>query len=271
MRIRRQRKRLGLTLDELSGRTLISKPYLSLIETGRVPNPPSDDKLRLLEQNLGFGKGDLLTQAHLQRTPHDVRGVLGKLLAKDESGGALVNLEVKPKSLAAGKKSDDPVQLGDVPEILRQWASNAVRELERTSGNAVPVINRMSSDYPKDFTSLPYAQTPADQYLACPDVTDPQAFAARVYGDSMTPRFEAGDIVIFAPSLAVREGDDCFVRFQDGQTTFRRIFFETDNENRTPMVRLQPRNERIRSAIVPRESIAGIHRAVFRYQRVDGE
>src|SRR3954469_19680095 len=91
-KIRRQRRRLGLTLDELAGRTSISKPYLSLIETGRVPNPPSDEKLRRLEQTLGFGAGQLLTQAHLQRTPRDVRAVLNKLLKgmkaeQDENGG----------------------------------------------------------------------------------------------------------------------------------------------------------------------------------------
>src|SRR5436309_14697762 len=79
-KLRRQRRRLGLTLDELAGRTGISKPYLSLIETGRVPNPPSDEKLRRLEQTLGFNPGQLLTQAHLQRTPRDVRAVLNRLL-----------------------------------------------------------------------------------------------------------------------------------------------------------------------------------------------
>src|SRR5678816_663157 len=79
-RLRRQRRRLGLTLDELAGRTGISKPYLSLIETGRVPNPPSDEKLRKLEQTLGFTAGELLTQAHLQRTPRDVRAMLQKLI-----------------------------------------------------------------------------------------------------------------------------------------------------------------------------------------------
>src|SRR5947209_3261051 len=83
-KIRRQRRRLGLTLDELSGKTGISKPYLSLIETGRVPNPPSDEKLRRLEQVLGFAPGELLSQAHLQRTPRDVRAVLQKLI---EQGG----------------------------------------------------------------------------------------------------------------------------------------------------------------------------------------
>src|SRR5213083_2877590 len=81
VKLRRQRRRLGLTLDELAGRTGISKPYLSLIETGRVPNPPSDEKLRRLEQTLGFGAGELITQAHLQRTPRDVRAVLQKLIS----------------------------------------------------------------------------------------------------------------------------------------------------------------------------------------------
>src|SRR5213082_2178970 len=80
-KLRRQRRRLGLTLDELAGRTGISKPYLSLIETGRVPNPPSDEKLRRLELTLGFVPGELVTQAHLHRTPRDVRAVLSRLLS----------------------------------------------------------------------------------------------------------------------------------------------------------------------------------------------
>src|SRR3954452_10903023 len=86
VKLRRQRRRLGLTLDELAGRTGISKPYLSLIETGRVPNPPSDEKLRRLEQTLGFPSRELVTQAHLHRTPRDVRDMLQKLLtAKNEN------------------------------------------------------------------------------------------------------------------------------------------------------------------------------------------
>src|ERR671913_1330515 len=88
-KLRRQRRRLGFTLEELAGKTSISKPYLSLIETGRVPNPPSDEKLRRLEQVLGFKTGELVSQAHLQRTPGDVRAMLTRLLKNrgdDDSG-----------------------------------------------------------------------------------------------------------------------------------------------------------------------------------------
>src|SRR6476619_4358833 len=81
-KLRRQRRRLGLTLDELAGRTSISKPYLSLIATGREPNPPIDEKLRRLEQTLGSTPGELITQAHLHRTPRDVRVALQRLIAE---------------------------------------------------------------------------------------------------------------------------------------------------------------------------------------------
>src|SRR6266581_1743964 len=85
VKLRRKRLRLGLTLEELAGRTGISKPYLSLIETGRVMNPPSDQKLRKLEQALDFKAGELLTQAHLQRTPRDVRAVLNRLMEEGKA------------------------------------------------------------------------------------------------------------------------------------------------------------------------------------------
>ena len=75
-KVRKQCRRLGLTLDELSGRTGISKPYLSLIETGRILNPPSDEKLSRLEQTLGIEAGELIRQAHLLRT----RAMCGRCL-----------------------------------------------------------------------------------------------------------------------------------------------------------------------------------------------
>src|SRR5215475_6691989 len=102
-KLRRKRLRLGLTLDELAGRTGISKPYLSLIETGRVPNPPSDEKLRRLEQTLGFPPGELVTQAHLQRTPKDVRAVLQKLLSQGARGEGQGAREEKDKSKEAAE------------------------------------------------------------------------------------------------------------------------------------------------------------------------
>src|SRR5205085_11566183 len=146
-KLRRQRRRLGLTLDELAGRTGISKPYLSLIETGRVPNPPSDEKLRRLEQSLGFTAGELLTQAHLQRTPRDVRAVLAKLIEGAGKGSGSAN---------GASASSDPIDLDDVylSGVLQELVEKSAGNVEQVATNAVPVINRVSAGYPKDFTDL---------------------------------------------------------------------------------------------------------------------
>ena len=132
------------------------------------------------------------------------------------------------------------------------------------------MINRVSAGYPKDFTDLSYPPRVADHYVSCPDVQDRDAFAARVFGDSMTPKYREGDVVIFSPALPPRDGDDCFVRFADGQTTFKRVFFESA-EKGASVLRLQPRNERYRPQVVPSQNVTGLYRAVYRYQRVDEE
>ena len=271
--LRRRRRRLGLTLDELAGRTSISKPYLSLIETGRVPNPPSDEKLRRLEQTLGFTPGELITQAHLHRTPRDVRVVLQKLMQEQgakgegrEKNGAVAAAAIAPHANGEAINLDDAYLSGVLQELVERSAGN----VERVATNAVPVINRVSAGYPKDFTDLSYPRGVADDYVGCPDLHDENAFAARVHGDSMTPKYREGDIVIFSPGKSPKNGDDCFVRFQDGHTTFKRVFFESDDKG-NPTLRLQPRNEKYRPQVIASVDVTGLYKAVFKYQRVDEE
>ena len=273
-RLRRQRRRLGLTLDELAGRTGISKPYLSLIETGRVPNPPSDEKLRRLEQSLGFPTGELLTQAHLHRTPKDVRAMLARLL---EGQGARGKMEAKAAAggiaLAPDPSPLAPVNLDEayLSGVLHQFVEASSENVERVSTNSVPVINRVSAGYPQDFTDLNYPKGVADDYVGCPDLQgDKDAFAARVHGDSMTPKYRQGDIVIFSPAAAPKSGDDCFVRFADGHTTFKRVFFESDPKGQA-VIRLQPRNEKYRPQVIASTDVSGLYKALFRYERVDGD
>lgn len=275
-KLRRQRRRLGLTLDELAGRTGISKPYLSLIETGRVTNPPSDEKLRRLEQTLGFTAGELVGQAHLQRTPRDVRAMLHKLMegskarrhegTKGENGSG--DGTSPSVSLRAAVPPENDLDDAYLSGVLQDLVDKSAGNVEAVTTNAVPVVNRVSAGYPKDFTDLSYPKGVADDYVGCPDVHDKDAFAARVHGDSMQPKYRQDDIVIFSPALSPRNGDDCFVRFEDGHTTFKRVFFESD-ESGASVIRLQPRNEKYRAQSVPAEQITGLYKAVYRYQRVD--
>jgi repressor LexA len=257
-KIRKRRKERKLTLEAVSVKTGISKPYLSLIENGRLNNPPVDAKIQLLEQTLGFVPNELLSIAHYDKTPADVRDMLKNLLLQNKSSSS--STTSKPINL------DSLYRSGALHEFVDQRASNV--EIVRIK--PIPVINKVSAGYPKDFTDLSYPQGVADDYVSCPDVDDPSAFGARVQGDSMSPRYSPGDLVIFSPQAQVKSGDDCFIRFQDGNTTFKRAYFEK-NETEEPVIRLQPRNQKYRAQIVVNGEITGLYKAVYRYLPIGNE
>jgi repressor LexA len=196
----------------------------------------------------------LLHIAHLERMPSDVRGAYESREAE--------NIKLRQ---VLRKLTEKRSQSSEVKELLAQSGGDFKDgKSAMSAGRLVPIINKVTAGYPTDFNDLDYPVGIADDYVRCPDLHDPNAFAVRVVGDSMEPRFHEGDIVIFSPSLDDRNGDDCFVRFtMPHETTFKRVFFERDNK-----VRLQPRNERYSPTVIEGNRVDGIYRAVVRYERL---
>jgi len=252
--IREKREQLKLTLDEVSSRAGFSKPYLSTIETGKVKNPPSDQLLRKLERILKFEPGLLLHIAHLEGLPSDIRKQYESTEAENQKWRQLFR-ELKKKKTPASK----------LKILLARRELDTEKGLSSlAAGRMVPVINKVAAGYPSDFNDLDYPVGIADDYVRCPDLHDPNAFAVRVVGDSMEPKFREGDIVVFSPAAEVHNGDDCFIRFaMPHETAFKRVFFEPDNK-----VRLQPRNENYPPIIVNGKRINGLYRAVIKYERL---
>ncbi len=251
--IRNRREMLGLTQDQVAGRADISKPYLSNIETNRAKNPPTDGVLTRLEAALQMEEGDLLRLAQLERTPPAVRqehelleaelqkyrSVLKQLMdAREEQ-----NVETIDELMAQIEAADNITPLGD--------------------NTVVPVINKVTAGYPHHFTDLDYPPSVAQEYIRCPDLNDPQAFGARVVGDSMAPEFTEGDIVIFSPASAPTNGADCFVGFDDGETTFKRMY-----QDEPESIRLQPLNPSYPAQTVESRRVTGLWPAVARFQKL---
>jgi repressor LexA len=252
--IRKKREQLNLTLDEVSNRIGFSKPYLSTIETGKVKNPPSDELLTRLEKILEFEPGLLLHIAHIEGLPADVRQEYESAEAESQKWRQVIKNLIDKKANARR-----------LSKLLAESDLNIEQErLPLAAGRLVPVINKVSAGYPSDFNDLDYPVGIADDYIRCPDMHDPNAFAVRVVGDSMEPKFREGDIVIFSPAAEVHNGDDCFVRFaMPHETTFKRVFFESDNK-----IRLQPRNEKYSPTIVDGKRINGLYRAVVKHEKL---
>jgi transcriptional regulator with XRE-family HTH domain len=177
--LRQKREELGYTLDEVSNRIGFSKPYLSTIETGKVKNPPSDEVLTKLEKTLGFKTGTLLYLGHVEGLPSDIRQEWEAVHSENQKWREVA------KSLTDKKMG--PAQ---VKRLLSKRKLKTRQDKKPIpAGRQVPVINRVQAGYPRDFDDLDYPVGIADDYVRCPDVHDPNAFAVRVVGDSMEPTY----------------------------------------------------------------------------------
>jgi repressor LexA len=242
--IKQRRVDRDMTQDEVASKVNISKPYLSNIETGRAANPPAERIIRALERTLGFGKGELAHLAELMLTPPKVRQEFELLEGEVTKLRALV----KKLMSATGRR---PIGDSELDAMGRRAVGGSPTV---SAGPAIPIINKVVAGYPAYFTDMDYPPGVAEDYIRCPDVHDPQAFAARVVGDSMSPRYCEGDIVIFTPNRPAEPGNDCFVRFaEDGGTTFKRFYQDAENT-----IRLQPLNSKYPAETYPRERVTGL-------------
>jgi len=253
--VRNRREELGLTQEVVSAQVGISKPYLSNIETGRAKNPPSDGVLRSLERVINFRPGELVKLANLVRTPTEVRERYELFEAEIHKLRGVV----RDLRSGSGKNADANIDDFETPPAIE--ASTGVGF---SIGGVVPVINSVSAGYPHNFTDLEYPPGVADEYIRCPDIHDPQAFAARVVGDSMEPDYRQRDIVVFSPNTQPNNGDDCFVRMVEGEgTTFKRIYMDEEKS-----IRLQPLNQAYPARAIPREQITGLWPAILRIHHI---
>jgi phage repressor protein C with HTH and peptisase S24 domain len=210
---------------------------------------------------LEAGESGLAAAARWERTPGAVRRDVFELRERGRSGERLARL--LGEEARAGVSLDALYKSGALGALIERLSPT---KLEMESVRAVlpleiPLINKVAAGYPAGFTDLGYPARVADEYVRAPDVSDPDAFAARVVGDSMEPDYRAGDIVVFSPSVEVRSGMDCFVRLEpDHESTFKRVFFE--GEAGEEMIRIVALNTRYAERVVERERVAGLYAGV---------
>jgi phage repressor protein C with HTH and peptisase S24 domain len=315
----------------------VSDAYICTLETGKKP-APSDTVCTKLETALDVPHGTLLSVAHMERTPDDVRrkmqglemvielerelgeAVLGifadfEATLLDAAEGERVALDFyrvetlfrkKVQMLVAEKASKlSESEREKLTGALRAFTNNLVERLKDLHakvtpagvepkpgvdldkmlddgrlkrlaeaggsnvgkvhlgvGRPIPLINKVAAGYPTEFTDLDYPAGVADEYVYDPSISDPNAFAITVCGDSMEPIFREGDVVIVSPEAPVASGDYCFVRLApDNTTTFKQVYF--DNEKN---VRLQPLNSKYPPQLLKRNDAAAVYRAVRRQE-----
>lgn len=104
------------------------------------------------------------------------------------------------------------------------------------------------------------------EYLVRPDYlgADNQAYALKILGDSMAPRYEPGEKVAISPREPVAIGDDVIVQLREGDDhRIRLVLIKRLLRSNREFVELKQFNPE-RTFTVPRREIAHIHKVVSR-------
>ncbi|MFM9997045.1 MAG: helix-turn-helix domain-containing protein [Phycisphaerales bacterium] len=311
-----RRGALRMTLQQLAEAAGCARSYVWAIEHERRDHPPSDEVLTRIERALGLEAGRLIQAARWQATPRDVRREVTRLRSRECVVERLVELlrgsetarqrdsetggerEAKSEQGARWGGLDAAYRSGELRRLIDRISpegAGGAEALPLAAGlpREVPLINKVAAGYPREFTDLGYPARVADEYVRCPDLDDPDAFAARVVGDSMLPDYREGDIVVFSPARPVASGMDCFIRTEpDHESTFKRVYFEGEETERRrdgeterqrdsetarqggaigggdtggaggERIRLQPLNPAYPARVLEREQVAGLYAAV---------
>ena len=217
----------GLTAKELGEKIGVSQSYISLIE---------NDKRRI-------------------NVP-----LLGKIAAVFSLSLAQILSEANTVAEAGARAGVD---------LDKLYASGHLHSMADAAGNvapvtmrAIPVVSRVAAGDPAGFTDGEYPAGFAEEFVPSPaDIDDPNAFALRIYGDSMAPRFSNGDIVICSPHALPAEGDAVVAKVRGEETTCK--VFGLDDGN----IILSPVNAAYPTLIYPKAEVDWVYPVVICQRR----
>ena len=93
----------------------------------------------------------------------------------------------------------------------------------------LPVVGEVKGGDDGYLDEYQYPVGHGDGYIEFP-TTDPNAYALRVRGDSMHPRYRAGEFVVIEPNIEPQEGDDVIVICHNGKKMLKQLNWRRDGE-----------------------------------------
>ena len=127
----------------------------------------------------------------------------------------------------------------------------------------IPLLTRIPGGDAVEWSDGDYPAGFGEEFVDRGDVTDPNAFALIVDGDSMSPRINSGDIVIISPNSSVTNRSIAAIAFGNGERTLKTIIFLGDGK-----VLLKPENEKYEPILLDQKEIIFTWKVVERRERL---
>lgn len=205
-------------------------------------------RLKRLREASGLSQGALATAAGLKS-----QGTIGNIERETRGYGDSV--------------VDIARVLGVTPDYLRcsegaaQTESNVEPAPQIRPRKGVPVVGEVKGGDDGYLDELQYPVGHGDGTVDYP-TADPYAYALRVRGDSMHPRYRAGEFIVVEPSIEAMPGDDVVVALHDGRKLLKELNWERDGE-----VQLLSVNNHFGPLTLPRTDIQFIQLVAGRVRR----
>jgi phage repressor protein C with HTH and peptisase S24 domain len=226
--------RLGnkITAQELAERISVSQSYISLLENNK-------------------------RRANVE--------ILGKIAAVFNVSMAQLFSESAPAGTPPGEHRAERAGV----DLDKMYQSGQLHAMADIRGNVspvqmrlIPVVSKVAAGDPAAFSDGEYPVGFAEEFVPAPaDIDDLNAFALRVAGDSMSPRFRDGDIVICSPARVPDNGDAVVAKVRNDETTCKVYYLDGKN------VILSPVNPRYPAQVYPLEEIKWIYPVVICQRR----
>jgi phage repressor protein C with HTH and peptisase S24 domain len=137
-------------------------------------------------------------------------------------------------------------------------------DIIRAEGNSlqrIPVIGHTQAGAAGFFDDAGYPVGSGWDEISFPDVSDPNAYALTVSGDSMKPVYRDGDMVVVSPNSSIRRGDRVVVKTVDGEVMAKELVRRTAKR-----VELHSLNPEFEDRTLAPEQIAWMARIVWASQ-----
>lgn len=125
----------------------------------------------------------------------------------------------------------------------------------------VPVIGYAMAGKDGYFDDAGYPAGSGWDEVAFPDLEDPHCYALEVTGDSMTPVYRDGDIIIVSPHGQLRRGDRVVAKTKSGEVLAKELVRQTPRQ--LELISLNPAHG---ERIIPANELAWVHRVVWASQ-----
>lgn len=137
-------------------------------------------------------------------------------------------------AMALGITTDQLTGLEQLPAIQAcDGGAPYENEIETTAplttSRIVPLVGEVKGGADGFLDETQYPVGHGEGYIEF-STRDPHAYALRVRGDSMHPRYMAGEFVIVEPSRAPQPGEDVIVGMNDGRKMIKRLNWIRDDE-----------------------------------------